>query len=387
MTHSILPPSSANQWVQCAGSVTLKMGIDTADTAATLEGTAAHWVCEQILESYRSNDVSVIIDSDLKGVIAPNGVAITDEMIECGNEYTRDILRVCNVRGLLSDLRIEQRVNMPDIHDECFGTPDCYAFDAGENTLYIWDYKFGHGRIDAYENWQMICYALGCLNQITNGQALQDFGIKVVTRIVQPRCYDGKALVQEWCFDAISLRGYVNLLNSAAEDAMLGGHTRTGLHCKHCDAAILCPALRDAGAGIVDRTGDASPAAPTAKLLDWELTQLELATVLIKQRREALEIEAEHRIIKGEVIPNRALEQGYGKNKWSLPMLDVSTMGTLLGVDLIADRALVTPAEAKRRLKKLELDVTLLDGHYAKPKTKMKLISTGNKARAAFSKG
>ena len=390
MNHAPLAPSSAFQWRWCAGSVSLSQGIGDEDTDASREGTAAHWVCEQILQSYITPDASIKLNIDLVGSLAPNGVSIDEEMYDAALTYTQEIIGVCNQSGLLSQLHIEQRVTMPEIHEHCWGTPDCWSFDTANSTLYIWDFKYGHGSVLAYENWQLICYAIGILREITNGQPLGEHGIEVVFRIVQPRCYDGQGPLREWVIPCGSdLRGHVNQLRVAAEDVFNGSATCiTGDWCKNCDGAIHCYALTQSVASIIDRSSDATPLESSDAGLVYELDKIDHAILLIKQRKAALETDAEQRIRNGGRLQGLALEQGYGNNKWINPPAEVAAMGELLGVELWKERELITPAKAIQAFKKIDVDAAVISSYYHRPLTKMKLVrDDGEAAKQIFSKG
>lgn len=389
MSHAPLAPSSAAQWRWCAGSVSLSLGIGDEDTDASRDGTAAHWVCEQILLSYMQSDDNIKLYPDLVGAQAPNGVVVDDEMYDAALTYVQEILGVCNTTGLLSKLHIEQPLTMPEIHQQCWGTPDCWAFHAESMTLYLWDFKYGHDSVLAYENWQMICYALGALRELTNGQPLGEHGIKVVVRVVQPRCYDGLGPIREWVMNCGSeLRGHVNQLRMAAEKVFSNqAQCITGPHCRHCDGSHHCPALTQATAGIIDRCSDVLPQTPTDTALVYELDQIEHALMLIKQRKDGLEAEAERRIRDGVLLPGRSMEQGYGHNTWIKPPEEIAALGELMGVDLWKPPEVLTPAKAIQEFKKINVDATVISSYYQRPPTKMKLVKDdGSKAKQIFSK-
>lgn len=57
---------------------------------------------------------------------------------------------------------IEQKVDFSEYVPDGFGTADCLI--VSDETLHIIDFKYGLGvLVDAYENSQMECYALGAL--------------------------------------------------------------------------------------------------------------------------------------------------------------------------------------------------------------------------------
>lgn len=386
MSHALLAPSSAYQWRWCAGSVNLSQGIGDEDTDASRDGTAAHWVAEQVLHSFKNAVDTIILPSQLIGQAAPNGVVITDEIADGAKTYTDEVLRFCQETGLVRELMIEQSVKATVIHPHCWGTPDCYVYDAGKKTLHVWDLKFGHGRVGAYENWQLICYAVGVLSTL-NPTPFQDDGTKVVMTIVQPRCYDGMGPVDEWSINAVDLRGYINQLKSAAEMALNPVSTcHTGNHCRYCKASHHCTALLNATANVIDITDSAIPTISTDAALGYELEQLKRAEVLLKARREAKELEVEQRLREGKQIAGWSLQQAYGKRDWIAPQEEVVMMGQLMGVNLLDEPKLLTPAKADAACKKLKIDTSVISSYYKSLPTGMKLVfDDGGKAKQIFS--
>jgi hypothetical protein len=86
--HALLAPSSAARWIACAGSVMMEVLYpETVEHAAAAEGTASHWAASEMLAG------RVVAE----GQVAPNGVVLSDEMIECAEVYVDNVMRV--VRG------------------------------------------------------------------------------------------------------------------------------------------------------------------------------------------------------------------------------------------------------------------------------------------------
>src|SRR5437868_4163827 len=79
--HSILPPSGAGTWRHCAMWVAMNQIYPQPDTPESLEGNAAHWVFAEMLACRQVAE----------GHAAPNGVIVTDEMLE-GAELVVDTL-------------------------------------------------------------------------------------------------------------------------------------------------------------------------------------------------------------------------------------------------------------------------------------------------------
>lgn len=352
------------------------------------DGTAAHWVAEQILRSFTVQDAAILVSDDIVGNPAPNGVVATDEMWNAAMIYVNDILEVCNAHGLLRQLHIEEPVAIPQVHELCWGTPDCWVFDNKTGVLYIWDFKYGHLRVEAFENWQMICYMLGVLGVIDPVCPLLENGIKVDCRVVQPRCYDGRDSIREWRVMASDLRPHMNILFHAAHDALSAdAKCNPGPWCGYCPAAGSCPALQTSVAGIIDHSADPIPQSLSDEGLAYEMKTIANAERQLKARRDALEADAEHRVRAGGILPGWRMEQRYGHNKWNDLSL-IASMGPMIGVDLMKAPEPLTPAKAIERLRQNKVDPIVIDGLYSKSPTSLKMVQDdGSKARQVFSKG
>lgn len=387
--HAPLAPSSADQWRWCAGSVRLSKGMADEETDSQREGTATHWVGEQVLHSFTSTDSSLMTSQDIIGTQAPNGVTVNEEMWDAAKMYVDDILLTANQHGLLRQIHIEEPVVMPEIHEHCWGTPDCWMFDEVNRTLYLYDFKYGHSGVVAFENWQMICYIIGILRLLTNNDPVGNYGITVEVKIIQPRCFtDGLGPIRKWAVPASDLRGYVNILNLAAHAAFdENAQCVTGPHCKNCEGAVHCRAIAGAVANAIDHSDDAIPLIMDEMGLGYELTKAKRAMELLKTRTEAMEADAEHRIRNGIELPGWSMEQKYSNAKWSQSDAAVISIGELMGVDFRVPAKAVTPTQAKEVLRKANVDPMAIQGTYAKQPSGMKLAADdGSKARMIFSK-
>ena len=124
---------------------------------------------------------------------------------------------------------------MPQIHAQCWGTPDAWWYDHRTQTLYVWDLKYGHLSVMASGNYQMAAYILGILNIIKGDDALGDNGIKIVATIVQPRCYDGQGVFRRWELDSKVLEPYIRVMEKACTRSQTEGATvNAGRHCRDC---------------------------------------------------------------------------------------------------------------------------------------------------------
>jgi len=384
--HSILPPSDAGRWVNCPGSVAMQqLYPDTEETEDAAEGTASHEVGQSLIEAMR---VANTIPSLKVGDTASNGVEITQEIFDGAEMYADDVAEVAKRKGVFNAeyLRVEQRIDCVDIHDKSWGTPDCWLYDKVKKVLYIWDYKFGHLVVEAFENWQAINYYAGILRLLIDYLGLQEEEIddvRVVIKIVQPRAQHRNGTVRKWFTNALELRGYINRLMGYANE-VFGADPRcvTGTHCNNCSAMIQCEANQRAVTAAVDYIKGISTNVLTSFEVGVELKFLDVALALIKARHKALTAQALGFLEIGQSVVNFTTETNQGREVWKNPG-EVIALGDLMGIDLRGDKPSVrTPAQAR----KLGIDESVIKSYSGKRTKTTKLVQTDKSLAAQFLK-
>ena len=131
---------------------------------------------------------------------------------------------------LLTDMRqtcsdpvilIEQRLDFSEWVPEGFGYGDCIL--VADGAMHVIDFKYGEGvLVDARDNSQMMCYALGAINLLDN---LYDISSVSMT-IFQPR----RENVSTWTQDKFELLGWADTVLKPAADLAYKGE---------CDIAFL----------------------------------------------------------------------------------------------------------------------------------------------------
>lgn len=388
MTHSILPPSSAAIWGApggCTGWVQMNQTYPEIETDASREGTAAHEVASRLLSSAARGNC----DPVQEGELLPNNVVVTAEMLESADLYVDDARAVMLASNIFGGalLGIEQQIQIPDIHPQCFGTPDLYLFDAKNKTLYIWDYKYGYEAVEAFENWQLIAYAAGILGHIAKFTPLLrdrfEPDLEVVFRIVQPRAMHRDGPIREWRVAFADLAPYWGHLRAGALTALAPTSAQqSGPHCKYCPGRHACPAAMTAGARLFEA---ATVGLPVDLSVEATAVQLQIITRARKQL-EALESgfeqQVEHLIRSGSHVPGFKMEQSFGREKWATAPEEVMALGDLLGFEL-RKPALVTPKQAI----KLGVDASVIMAYTEKTKGAMRVVPDNlNHAKKVFSK-
>lgn len=366
--HARLSPSASSRWVKCPGSVPMCAGYPNTSSDAAEEGTASHWIGSETL-SGRGRAVPEWV-----GVKAPNGIVIDMEMVDGAYVYVEAVKRIA---GVSQQIQVETPMSCAVIHPDCWGTPDLWYWQGKE--LHVWDYKYGYGIVEPFENWQLICYAAGLMSGLTG---LQDQEITVVLHIVQPRPFHADGAVREWRCSGADLRGYINkLAHAAAQATSATPGTCSGHHCRYCAARHDCPTLAAACYASIDYIGQAQPEALSTEAMAMEYKILERIEVLIKARKSAHESRMIGMIKAGESVPGYTIDYGTGHAKWSKPVSEVLALGQLLGINLAAPQAAITPAKALAA----GLDPTLMKTYSERPVTGTKLVAVqGSLAQRAF---
>lgn len=387
IAHAFLAPSSAFRWVRCALSASLEAAYpETEASPSSLEGSAGHWAVERLLRG-----TPVAVDTQ-----APNGVAVTQEMLEAAELVQEDIVATLGP-DWAKLLVIEQPVQIPRIHPtHNWGTPDYHAgtrMANGRICLHVWDFKFGHGVVEAFENWQMIDYAAGLLGQMDVND--QETVVEII--VIQPRAFHREGPVRRWRVAASDLRPYFNILENQAGLALMPNPPAvpTPEGCANCTGRGHCEALMRAGGYAADKGGQYGALDLSPHALGLEARNLKRAQALLNARITGLDAQIEASIRRGVLVPFWTMESVPGRLEWKKPAAEIFALGDMLGIKLQKAPDPITPTQAKTatkvRARELGFDsgvwLPLIDAYAERPPGAVKLVADdGSKARLTFSK-
>lgn len=388
MTHSIIPPSSAEIWGApdgCTGWVLMtqqypQLPNGPYQTEAD-EGEASHEIAATLINA-AAVGVTLTADNFIDKPAA-NGLLFTAEMFDGAKIYTDDVINVMRTTAVFGGPNFgnEFKIAAPSIHELSFGTTDQFIYDRNHGDLFIWDYKFGHDTVEAFENWQTINYLAGII------EALQIDGFvaqhtTVYVRIVQPRAFHAKGVVREWKLKAADLRPYFNILNHNAHKALSNAaEIHSGPHCKNCSARHVCPAALKAGMQLYEITRQPVPEPLSFEALGIQLAIIKRALKQLEYLESGFEEQVKNLIRSGKNIPGWMVEQSSGRETWSKPISEVIMLGELLGHNLKKPDDAITPNQAR----KLGIDKDVIKLYSATPKTGFKVVPDNlNKAKQVF---
>lgn len=361
--HAYLPPSGAAAWRRCSMWPTMNAAYPQDDTPESKEGTAAHWVFEQLLKGVQVTT----------GAMAPNGVFVTDEMVD-GALLVSETVHKRMPYSSFGMRNIEQPVAIPYVHEKCWGTPDIWSFSVQTMTLEMIDYKFGHRFIDEFENDQLVTYVAGILEQIAvqlgQGAGAIDSKIIVNFTIIQPRCYYRGLPVRTWSCMASDLRGQINVLREAAELACQPNpKATTNSECVHCPGRHACDALQLAIYNDMEFATTSAPVNLSPAAASLELKMVDRALERMQARADGLREMVLSLVKSGKRVPYHRTEQLPGRKVWKLPAEQVIIMGKSLSLDL-AKTSAITPTQAE----KLGVNEALIEAFTHRPMGEVKLI-------------
>lgn len=230
-SHAILSASSSHRWLNCNPSARLEQEFEDQETEAAAEGTAAHALCEHKLrKALKLRSKKPVSQYDC------------DEMDDYTDGYVQFVLeQLAQAKLTCPDpqVLIEQRLDFSCYVPDGFGTGDCLII--ASPRLHVIDFKYGLGvLVDAYQNPQMMLYALGALRIF---DCLYDI-TEVSMSIYQPR----RENVSTWTISVDELMDWAeNSLRPKADLAYKGeGEYSPGSWCQFCKAAVKCRARAEA---------------------------------------------------------------------------------------------------------------------------------------------
>lgn len=225
--HAYLSASASHRWLNCPPSALACANAEERASPYAQQGTNAHSLCEYKVAQALGREMKDPTE-DLENFDA--------EMEGCADEYRNYVLeQLEQAKKLCPDpqVLIEERLDFSRWVPDGFGTGDCVI--VSDKELHIIDFKYGLGvLVDAEDNPQMRCYALGALDTY---DGIYDIETVRMT-IFQPRrdnistAVMGKAELLAWAEDVLAPTAKL-----AYEG---GGEFKAGDHCQFCKVKATC---------------------------------------------------------------------------------------------------------------------------------------------------
>jgi hypothetical protein len=358
MAHAKLAPSSAVRWMTCPGSMVLSEGLPERKSMPAARGTVAH----ALSADYLQNDISfheragfvyyVNAAGDMDNQPLPGGLAVEvdDDMIEAIEQYVTEAQVA--MEGA-DDVRIEQKVSIGKFTGEegATGTADLVILN--HRRLEVRDAKFGHHEVAPEQNWQLMIYALGLLDEYELIEEIDE----VLLVIHQPE----HGAPKEWLTTPAELRRFEVRVAKAALKVKLAEEAGWNLKtadwqdeflkpsndaCRYCPARATCPALKAEVDAAIDQEFDDL----TEDTLGASMSMIERVEAWAK----AVRAEVERRLLQRQPVKGFKLVTG---RRGARKFVDPEEAEKLL-VAALADAAykkeLITPTTAEKLLKKAD---------------------------------
>lgn len=343
--HAALPPSSAYLWGPggCPGAMQMQARHPVPDeTEESREGDAAHWLLSATLRKLTVPDDAV----------ADNGVPIDDEMREAVAilaDHTFAILEDYRKAG--DDFIFENEVRVAAVgivHPDNWGTPDIAVVNWTRKIVHVLDFKYGHGFVDVFENWQLINYA-ACLVETHDISGLHGWSFELT--ICQPRNYHKDGPLRHWALPGTLLCERIDALLQAAYLASEpGAPLSTGDHCKHCTAQWDCPANHRRGGLLMDLAFAQGSLGMAVEALGLEGRVLDRAIRYLTDRKKALDVKIGEMLDCGFRVPYHAVEFGKPREVWDKSRQhEAANVVEMYGVPVAKGVALPTPRECIKK--------------------------------------
>ncbi len=225
--HAFLSASASHRWLKCPPSAKLCAEAKEEASPYAQEGTDAHELCEyKVLKATGQK-----VDNP-----AEHLDYFDEEMDTCTDQYCSYVVeQLESAKELCKDpvVLVEQRLDFSKWVPDGFGTGDCLI--VADKVLHIIDFKYGLGiLVEAENNPQMMCYALGALDTYDGIYDIES----VKMTIFQPRRENISTF--EMSKDEL-LKWADSYLKPTAELAYNGeGDFNAGDHCQFCKVKADC---------------------------------------------------------------------------------------------------------------------------------------------------
>jgi hypothetical protein len=307
--HALLSASGASRWLNCTPSARLEEEYAEKKVSVyAAEGTLAH----ELSELYLRHDFGMITPELFESEFEALSVneLFDEEMLNtvpiyvdyCKDQYKEAVTN----NGALSEIIIEQKLDLTAYIPDSFGTADCIILS--DDTLEVIDLKYGKG-VQVYAEWnkQLMLYGLGALRQYDMFYDIQNVRLS----IVQPRINN----ISSWVISVKELNEWAeNELKPKAKLAFEGkGELNAGEWCRFCAVKNRCRKLYEQQMEIA-KYEFAGP----ELLSDEEIVDIIKRAKSFSEWANAItEYASEKAITENKVWPGLKLVEGLSRRKWA----------------------------------------------------------------------
>lgn len=309
--HALLSASGASRWLNCTPSARLEELQGPRESSAYAEeGTLAHELSELFVRKDVLHNISDAEFESQLGHIMGNEL-FDEEMIGYADDYATYCaaqFAEAKERTRLSQLQVEQRIDLREYVPESFGTVDCCILSDG--TLEVIDFKYGKG-VPVYAEWnpQLMLYGLGALRKY---DTLFDINTVLLT-IIQPRIDNINSF--EISVEDL-LKWAEEELKPKAQKAFAGeGELEPGGWCRFCAVRNRCRALYEQQIEIAKHDFK-----KPELLTDEEIADIVLrSSSFVEWVNSINDYAREQAVSNNKTWPGLKLVEGVSRRKWADP--------------------------------------------------------------------
>lgn len=367
--HAFLSCSGAHRWTACPGSARLESQFPRSESIYAHEGTTAHALLESTL---LLGDTNAEASLELVEGATPEMVETLQPVIDWIHQWQTEHPG--------AELFLERKVNPGQAlgREDLWGTADVLGIARAQGELLIGDLKYGAGRaVEVEDNVQLQLYALGAL-------ALAGPEIERVTlAILQPRAPHAAGPVRVTTLPRADLEAFgAEIQTAAAKTEVEDAPLIAGEHCTFCRASGGCSALAEHSLGLAREMFRAVDQPLSPERIGRLLQQADIVRSWLK----ALEAEALRLAREGTEIPGFKLASRRGHRAWINPDAALARLSETYAIDpdLLAPRALISPAQVEKVVKRETKQKADLSELVSVPNLGPRLVPDGSPGQDAF---
>lgn len=359
--HARFSPSASKRYLNCPPALRLEEQFADEESVYAAEGSAGHAMAEHLIKKYLKQRTR-----------RPVSDYYSDDLLEAVEEYVAYVVEQIEAakRECLSPMfSVEQRVDVSEYVDDCFGTADMMIVT--DRKVHIIDLKLGRGvPVYAEENPQLMIYGLGVL---LIAEMLYEIDTVEMT-IVQPRLES----LSTWEMSADDLKAWGReVLRPKGAMALSGeGEFCAGDWCRFCKAKNTCRARAESFLKLAQKEF-----APPPTLSDEEIAEvLKVADELSKWAADVYAYAQDEAVTHGKEWSGFKLVEGRTNRKYTDEQ-EVIAASNAAGYTDIFKRSLIGITEMQKLMGKKNFD-TILGSLVYKPQGKITLVPESDKREA-----
>jgi hypothetical protein len=367
--HALLSASASERWLNCTPSARLEDTLPEKTSDYAEEGRLAHKIAELKLRKAFTEPMGPRAFTNRLKKFKEDPL-YQEEMLKHTDTYLDYVNSIVHGFEALPYVAIEKRLDYSTYAEDGFGTGDCIII--GGSTLHVIDFKYGKGvPVSAYQNSQMMLYALGAYTEYSFLYAIDT--VKIA--IVQPRLDS----ISEYEMQVNDLLAWGDAIKVLAQKAFNGeGEFVPGEYCRFCRAKALCRARSEFNTSLEEYHGMKPPL-----ITNEEVGQILQKAQDLAKWAKALEDYALAECLAGNQIPGWKAVHGTSKRVFT-NIDEAFKVLTANGIEeaMLYTREPLTITATENLLTKSKLSKDLLAPYINKPTGKPTLAPISDKREA-----